>query len=81
VPRHPAAERAGSAHGAQANRRRGREDAAAAPTVSVPPLCPAPAVLLNPAPSTAQSDVLGVYIGFNGAAELPLPLVGVSSPG
>jgi hypothetical protein len=36
--------------------------------VSLPSLCPAPAVLLNPATGSAQSDVLGVYIGFDGTA-------------
>lgn len=37
-------------------------------TVSLPALCPVPGVLLNPARGTMSSDVLPVYIGFDGRA-------------
>jgi hypothetical protein len=34
--------------------------------VTLPTFCPAPAVLLNPATGTAATDVLKIYIGFDG---------------
>lgn len=37
-------------------------------TVSLPAFCPAPTVLLNPAKGSAATDVLGVYIAFDGTA-------------
>ncbi len=35
-------------------------------TVTLPAFCPAPAVLLNPATGTSTTDVLKIYIGFDG---------------
>jgi hypothetical protein len=37
-------------------------------TVSLPAFCPAPAVLLNPATGSAPTNVLPIYIGFDGTA-------------
>jgi hypothetical protein len=37
-------------------------------TVSLPAFCPVPAVLLNPAKGAMSSDILPVYIGFDGQA-------------
>jgi hypothetical protein len=37
-------------------------------SVTLPSFCPAPAVLLKPATGSAQTDVLSVYIGFDGKA-------------
>lgn len=36
--------------------------------LSLPAFCPVPAVLLNPATGTMSSDILPVYIGFDGQA-------------